>query len=60
MNDLMYSLYTEAVNQTIAEQKGLEFAVGKFSELIIQECAKWLGNREFASPEALKQHFGVK
>ena len=32
----------------------------KFAELIVLECARWLGNREFASPEALKQHFGVE
>ena len=28
-------------------------------QLVVLECARWLGNREFASPEALKQHFGV-
>ena len=32
----------------------------KFAQLIVLECARWLGNREFASPEALKQHFGVE
>ncbi len=32
----------------------------KFAELIVLEAARWLGNREFASPEALKQHFGVE
>ena len=32
----------------------------KFAQLIVLECARWLGNREFASPEALKQHFGIK
>lgn len=34
--------------------------VEKFAELIVKECADWLNHREFASPEALKQHFGVK
>ena len=34
--------------------------VEKFAELIVGECARWLGNREFASSEALKQHFGIK
>lgn len=32
----------------------------KFAELIVRECADWLSKREFASPEALKQHFGVE
>jgi hypothetical protein len=32
--------------------------VQKFAELIVLECADWLSHREFASPEALKQHFG--
>ena len=32
----------------------------KFAELIVLECADWLSHREFASPEALKHHFGVK
>ena len=31
-----------------------------FAELIVLECARWLSTREFASPEALKHHFGVK
>lgn len=35
-------------------------AIEKFAKLIVLECARWLSNREFASPEALKQHFGVK
>lgn len=35
-------------------------STGRFAELIVLECARWLGNREFASPEALKQHFGVE
>ena len=34
--------------------------VEKFAELIVLECADWLSHREFASPEALKHHFGVK
>ena len=40
--------------------EGLQQFSEKFSELIVLECARWLSNREFASPEALKQHFGVK
>ena len=32
----------------------------EFAELIVRECADWLSHREFASPEALKHHFGVK
>lgn len=32
----------------------------KFAELIVLECADWLSHREFASPEALKHHFGLK
>lgn len=31
-----------------------------FAELIVRECADWLSHREFASPEALKHHFGVE
>jgi len=38
----------------------VSFAMGRYHELIVQECARWLSTREFASPAALKQHFGVK
>lgn len=40
------------------EEYSVEFE--KFAELIVLECADWLSHREFASPEALKHHFGVK
>ena len=38
----------------------IEFELEKFAELIVRECADWLSHREFASPEALKHHFGVE
>lgn len=34
--------------------------IQQLTEAIVRECADWLSKREFASPEALKQHFGVE
>ena len=39
---------------------GTDNHLSKFAELIVRECAQWLSNREFASPEALLQHFGLE
>ena len=39
---------------------GSYFDKEKFAELIVRECADWLSHREFASPDALKHHFGVE
>ncbi len=61
MNERIAELYDQAI---VLEGNGDyvagEFDAVKFAELIVLECARWLGNREFASPEAIKQHFGVE
>ena len=61
MNERITKLYDQAI---VLEGNG-DYVAGeldpaKFAELIVLECARWLGNREFASPEALKQHFGIE
>jgi hypothetical protein len=59
MNERIRELARESgLVQYDADSKMLD--AERFAELIVLEAARWLGNREFASPEALKQHFGVK
>ena len=49
----------DCLDNSVAKQQR-QLQLEKFAELIVLECADWLSHREFASPEALKHHFGVK
>ena len=66
MNERIEKLVGMALDKAVPytwhnlDHNEVEKVMEKFAELIVLECARWLGNREFASPEALKQHFGVE
>ena len=66
MNERIEELFGKALDQAVPETwttlnpAQLSKLKDKFAELIVKECADWLSHREFASPEALKQHFGVE
>jgi hypothetical protein len=64
MNERIQELAEQSFNHandgSITNIKIPKEFIEKFGELIVRECARWLSNREFASPEALKQHFGVE
>lgn len=59
-DQLMYDAGLTAQGSFEEMDKYDQEAVKRFGELIVLEAARWLSNREFAHPDALKYHFGVK
>ena len=63
MNEKVKQLAKQAYEDVISNTPSMlvtrEMFEQKFAELIVLECADWLSKREFAHPDALKQHFGV-
>lgn len=60
LDDLMYQSGLTADGSFFSMDQYDQEAILKYRDLIVEECARWLRNREFASPEALIQHFYSK